>query len=158
MFLRILTSTEWRNEADGPVRVLRVLTAMEWATWLSCDNPCVQESGSSKCLNARAGNTFPFLLVSISKHFFVSAPTNRPKGKPLNTAPHVHLFTNPNWTNPTYSGVSGESGRLVGWDAMLCSWIYGLPDPSTIQSCPRIHWFSIRSLPRPEKKIGKLEK
>jgi hypothetical protein len=29
---------------------------------------------------------------------------------------------------------------------------------NTAQSCPRIHWFSIRGLPRPEKKIRKLKK
>jgi hypothetical protein len=69
---------------------------------------------------ARGGDTLPFLLVTISKHFFASALSNRPEGKPLTTATpvntHTHEFThsfpNPRRTNRTYSEVSGESGCL----------------------------------------------
>jgi hypothetical protein len=50
-------------------------------------------------------------------------------------------YTNRHWDRVSYK--FSKKQQLEKWQ---------------IQSCPRIHWFSVRGLPRPKKKIGKLKK
>lgn len=88
----------------------------------------------------------PFLLVSIRKHFFASALSNRPKGKPLTTVTpvntHIHEFThpfpNPKRTNRTYSEVSGGI-RLSGMRRSVQEFLTSLTLRHSFETNPAEH-------------------